>query len=812
VDPIILGIIASIVTIIAFVYMLLFGQRGLIDWLERRRRTASRSLAEPGAAITPTLCSPPLSMGAEEALSGNASAGATPPNFASEPLSAPPSVPTTPASPSPVSPSVEEEDVAESQKAFQEVIDQIAADVEDENCILFLGAGVSKETGLPMGDELAALLARRGHLELRPGEHLPELAQRFIGRWSRPHLENAIEEIIKSHRTKLTPALLVIAKLAEKLDTVITTNWDTLLEDAFKEAGARGCVCIYRDGDLPNREGTKTSIVKLHGHLPDKQSYAVTHDDILDFRRKNPLLIAELTRWLSSSTIVFLGFGLQDDDFQHTYVEVRDHLGSMRQRPVYVITLHRDRDREREWTGKGVRFVYRPASDFMLALYRCLREIANRKPELETAQQSLMPMPAFPIVEFCGIPGIGKTTLLKAISAEQSRTKPALKIAWVDFGDADLSEDGGPPSRRRILEKINRDLNVYAHTRDEWKAVLQNKQVLLIFDTLERATDSLLVWLGEVLLSLVQELPNLRAILACRQARLARVWGVPLKRYVHTERLGRFRRWDTRQQMELELFLNAELADEVYQLTAGHPGMVADLLDFFRQEGIDDPQSLHRPEHEAKLMSLLNDLAQRYILTHVGHLTEKMRLVAHFRAFGPVELRLVLPDFLPAFVGEEEITFMDLITDELVPTSLVWYDSKEAAYVMDEAVRGLFLSHFRLLDADAYAAVSDKLVKLYDDWAWVKGAESRRAFYLGEKLYHLAKQEQAKTKPSPEALQSRLGGSLKDDLARGGSPSLRDQLYDILMHHSALEDIVPIAIYKVLLQVAKPATALGEAE
>jgi len=33
----ILGIVASIVTVLAFIYMLIFGQRGLIDWLERRR-------------------------------------------------------------------------------------------------------------------------------------------------------------------------------------------------------------------------------------------------------------------------------------------------------------------------------------------------------------------------------------------------------------------------------------------------------------------------------------------------------------------------------------------------------------------------------------------------------------------------------------------------------------------------------------------------------------------------------------------------------------------------------------------------------
>jgi len=47
VDPVTLGIVASIVTILAFVYMLLFGQRGLIDWLERRRQKAGAPTRPP---------------------------------------------------------------------------------------------------------------------------------------------------------------------------------------------------------------------------------------------------------------------------------------------------------------------------------------------------------------------------------------------------------------------------------------------------------------------------------------------------------------------------------------------------------------------------------------------------------------------------------------------------------------------------------------------------------------------------------------------------------------------------------------------
>jgi hypothetical protein len=51
-DPIALGIVASIVTVVAFIYMLIFGQRGLVDWLEHRHQaTSPRSLEGPGAEI-----------------------------------------------------------------------------------------------------------------------------------------------------------------------------------------------------------------------------------------------------------------------------------------------------------------------------------------------------------------------------------------------------------------------------------------------------------------------------------------------------------------------------------------------------------------------------------------------------------------------------------------------------------------------------------------------------------------------------------------------------------------------------------------
>jgi hypothetical protein len=53
-EPGVLGIAASIVTGLAFIYMLIFGQRGLIDWLERRRQAASSRPPEERAPDVPS--------------------------------------------------------------------------------------------------------------------------------------------------------------------------------------------------------------------------------------------------------------------------------------------------------------------------------------------------------------------------------------------------------------------------------------------------------------------------------------------------------------------------------------------------------------------------------------------------------------------------------------------------------------------------------------------------------------------------------------------------------------------------------------
>ncbi len=51
---IVLGIIASIVTVLAFLYMVIFGGRGLIDWLERRRQATSATSTESAIPNKPT--------------------------------------------------------------------------------------------------------------------------------------------------------------------------------------------------------------------------------------------------------------------------------------------------------------------------------------------------------------------------------------------------------------------------------------------------------------------------------------------------------------------------------------------------------------------------------------------------------------------------------------------------------------------------------------------------------------------------------------------------------------------------------------
>lgn len=717
-DPITLGILASIVTILAFLYMVIFGQRGLLDWLEQRRQ-ATRPEMRPRPTTEPDV---PTSSALSPSLEMRAVGASSLPSPAMTSTVIPPPLQSVPV-----------------DMAAQEFIKNIAREIEARSCVFFLGAGVSIEAGMPGGPELAEMLARKAGWKYG-GEPLQQAAEKYttlvgpvkpvIHDYLKKQLADAKVEFIDSHRA--------LACMADKLDNILTTNWDNLLEDAFDAARIRDYQRIYRDAHVPTRQPAKTSIVKLHGHIDDPDSYIVTQQDYRAFKERNPKLADYLRFCLTTSTLVIVGYGQGDEDFQEIYEEtLKNRKPGEERRPVYVVNPKEDIAWEQYWRDKAQeRFIRMSAADFLMAVYRQVRRIANRDEELELGRD-LIPCPhKKPVMEFCGLPGIGKSTLLAAIRKEYENSD--IHTASINFENPELCEDS-KASYRLIWDEIVQQLGIQAPygDREELREQLRKKRrVVLFFDTVDQAPTGTVRWLGETFVALMDELPDLRAIFACRSSRLAREWGFPLKQKVETQRLTPFKRFaDIRQQMEMEFFYDEALAWLVFDLTMGHPGMVQRVMEWLRTRKVKSRNDLDRTA-QTELGQFVDGLLDTYILKDVDDdLRPVIRQLAYYRGFAWAEPR----NILHLSSDPESDAF---VRERLLPTGLVERDRERHCYAVDRTARELFLNIALLQDTARFITTNAEVGSHYE----AQAAKLKENWHLHvvERLYHLVNELQGR--------------------------------------------------------------------
>ncbi|MDQ1706809.1 MAG: hypothetical protein QOJ88_20 [Pyrinomonadaceae bacterium] len=235
---------------------------------------------------------------------------------------------------------------------------EIADVMKQGQIIPFLGAGVNfgkrqpadaKWTGglcgfLPSGGELAQFLASKTGFPSHDEHDLMDLAKvssYFVETSARRRLRERLHDVFDHDFVPCD----IHAYLAEVAATspllIVTTNYDDLIERAFKEANqpydlvvhptdrkdVEASVLWWQHGAaepqavMPNRlfiDLEKTTVIyKMHGTVDRTQakwdSYVITEDDYVDFlARIQSAVPAQFIRYFRERQFLFLGYGLRD--------------------------------------------------------------------------------------------------------------------------------------------------------------------------------------------------------------------------------------------------------------------------------------------------------------------------------------------------------------------------------------------------------------------------------------------------------------------------------------------------------------------
>ena len=234
----------------------------------------------------------------------------------------------------------------------------IAQQLQQRRLALFIGADLPRDvTGLPSRADLARELARRKGLTGQDGilpHSLAEVAQRVSQAGNRWEFTDLVRTALDTTGRWPQPFHQRIATLVmeRRVDTIITTAYDNLLELAIQQAGF-GFNRVVRGSDVSFVNPDRPTLIKLYGDAGQPDTLVVTdrdHSDLWRDRDREPLL-DEVRRALRLNTVLFIGYNLADPDFRFLFDQVA---GSRFARTAYAVWPGLPEADVRMWRDRGI--------------------------------------------------------------------------------------------------------------------------------------------------------------------------------------------------------------------------------------------------------------------------------------------------------------------------------------------------------------------------------------------------------------------------------------------------------------------------
>jgi len=227
---------------------------------------------------------------------------------------------------------------------------------QNNKLVIFVGAGVSANSGIPTWGELIKEMAKDlGEFDV---EHSPDLylkiPQYFYNERGEKEYFEKLNDVFVSKKYKPNPIHEEIYKLAPT--HIITTNYDTLLEEAAIQYGYFYHT-VRSDLDLPYDNLNKT-IIKMHGDFINR-NIVLKEDDYLNYSSNFTLIESYLKSLIATNTVLFIGYSINDPNFNLIFQWVKSILKNHFQ-PAYLIESSKSYSRMEHsyYKNRGINIIY----------------------------------------------------------------------------------------------------------------------------------------------------------------------------------------------------------------------------------------------------------------------------------------------------------------------------------------------------------------------------------------------------------------------------------------------------------------------
>jgi len=168
------------------------------------------------------------------------------------------------------------------------------------------------------------------------------------------------------------------------IDGIITTNWDTLIEDIF--LNEKMSTYIGQKELLFSNNFEVNEIYKIHGCTTEPDSLVLTSDDYKEFNSKNAYLAAKLLTIFIENPVIFIGYSLSDPNIIQILESItscldESNIDKLKDRLIFVGRANEDIDsfQESTMTVNGLTIpITRIKTDEFDKVYRPLSKIKRK--------------------------------------------------------------------------------------------------------------------------------------------------------------------------------------------------------------------------------------------------------------------------------------------------------------------------------------------------------------------------------------------------------------------------------------------------
>ena len=213
----------------------------------------------------------------------------------------------------------------------------LAEELEKGKLVVFVGAGVSKNSGLPDWKELIKDYAEyRGIKEFTSKEYLTIPEEVFERYGSLKYYEIAEKRFYGKYFPNS------IHRILKKMDLtyIITTNYDTLIEDKIKNLQI-----VSKDEDLPYTNSNRM-LIKMHGDF-DNKNIVLKKSDYDNYEKNFPLISTHIKGLFTTNTVLFIGYSYNDTNIQQIMNWIKEILKE-KTRKAFLVEFTNEDNKDEE--------------------------------------------------------------------------------------------------------------------------------------------------------------------------------------------------------------------------------------------------------------------------------------------------------------------------------------------------------------------------------------------------------------------------------------------------------------------------------